>query len=91
MGNRDIFINGGLTMKIIGKWSRAKGNISVNIPNMRRVGNKWYPYQSKYLGDIEEGYTVTPIDVEKDIYAVLKIKVKLIPKSSRGGDIVEVV
>lgn len=77
-------------MKIVGKWSKSKGNISVNIPKMRRVGSKLYPYISKYLGDIDEGYTVTPEDVEKDIYAVLKFKVKLVPRTSRGGDIVEV-
>lgn len=77
-------------MKIVGKWSKSKGNISVNIPKMRRVGSKLYPYASKYLGDIDEGYTVTQEDVEKDIYAVLKFKVKLVPRTSRGGDIVEV-
>jgi len=77
-------------MKVIGKYSVSKEDIIVTIPKMFRVGSKWYPYKSKYLGDIENGYTVTKTDVEKDIYAVLKIKVKLVTKNSRGGDIVEV-
>jgi hypothetical protein len=73
---------------IIGKWSRAKGNITVNMPRMRRVGGKWYPEKSKYLGNPDDPFS--PIAVEKDIYAEYKIKVKLVPTSSRGGDIVEV-
>jgi hypothetical protein len=75
-------------MKVIGKWSKAKGNISVTIPDMRKVGNKMYQYASKYLGDAED--PVDPIAIEKDIYAEFKIRVKLMPKTSRGGDIVEV-
>lgn len=75
-------------MKIIGKWSKSKGNIKVNIPGIRTVGNKKYPYISEYLGDEDNPFST--IDIEKDIYAEYKLKVKLMPKSSRGGDIVEV-
>jgi hypothetical protein len=78
------------SMKVIGKYSVAKEDIVVTIPKIRKVGNKLYPYKSKYLGGGEDGYILTRSDVEKDIYAVLKIKVKLVSKNSRGGDIVEV-
>jgi hypothetical protein len=75
-------------MKVIGKWSRAKGNIKVNIPKVRKVGGKLYPYISEYLGDPDDPFS--PIEVEKDIMAELKLKVKLVPTSSRGGEIREV-
>lgn len=75
-------------MKVIGKWSKNKGNLLVNMPKMRKVGYKLYPYKSQYLGDPED--PVLPLEVEEDIYKMFKIKVKLISKSSRGGDIMEV-
>ena len=75
-------------MKVIGKWSRAKGNITVTIPDMRKVGGKQYPYKAKYLGDPEDPFS--PLAVEKDIYAELKLKVKLVMKNPRGGEIQEV-
>ncbi len=77
-----------MVANVIGKWSRAKGNIKVNIPGIRRVGNKNYPYKSEYLGDPED--PVIPLAVEKNIHAEFKIKVKLVPTSPRGGNIVEV-
>jgi len=75
-------------MKVIGKWSKSKGNLTVNIPGIRKVGYKKYPYKSKYLGDVDD--PVIPVEVEQDIYALFKIKVKLVPTSNRGGNIVEV-
>ena len=72
-------------MKVIGKWSRAKGNIIVNIPDIRKVGGKKYPYKAKYLGDTEDPFS--PVAVEKDIYAEFKLRVNLVPTSPRGGEI----
>jgi hypothetical protein len=75
-------------MKVIGKWSRAKGDLIVNIPKIRKVGGKRYPYKSKYLGYPDD--PVSPAEVEQDILVELKLKVKLVPTSPRGGEIREV-
>lgn len=79
-------------MKVIGKWSKSKGNIKVIIPGIRRVGNKKYPYSAKYL--VNDDAPLSPkeqiADVEQDLSKELKLHIKLIPTTSRGGDILEV-
>jgi hypothetical protein len=79
-------------MKVIGKWSRIKGNINVTIPKIRKVGGKRYPLKAKYLyGDDDPLPLKDQIeDVENDLSKELSMKIKLISTSSRGGDIMEV-
>ncbi len=74
-------------MKVIGKWSKSKGDITINIPKIRKVGNKRYPLKVKYLGSEEHPLILT--DIEKDLSFEYKVKAKLITKSTRGGDVVE--
>jgi hypothetical protein len=74
-----------MTETLIGKWKRDKGNILVNIPDLR---GKKKPYISKYLGDEDDPFS--PAAVERDIYSEFKIKVKLVPKTRVGGVIVKV-
>lgn len=72
-------------MKQIGTWSRSNGNILINIPKMRKVGNKKYPIKSKYLGEIE--YPFPAIEVEQDLKAEYGLNVKLVATSIRGGKV----
>jgi hypothetical protein len=73
-------------MKVIGKWTIQKGgDILVTIPGARSVGNKKYPYKSKYLNDIENPIDIK--DIERDIVKEIKVIVRLTKTSMRGGKI----
>jgi hypothetical protein len=78
-----MVFNKEMTEKSIGKWKRDKGNILVNIPDLR--GRK-KPFISKYLGGEDDPFS--PVSVERDIYVTFKIKVRLVPKTRIGGVIV---
>jgi len=76
-----------MTERVIGTWSRARGNIMIHLPAFRKVGGRRYPLKSKYLGDRED--PVSPLHVEQDLKAEYHIDVKLVPTSPRGGKIVQ--
>ena len=80
-------------MKVIGKWSKTKDYIRVIIPKIRKVGNKKYPYSARYL--VNDDAPLSPKeqieDIERDLSKELKMHIKLIPTTARGGgDIMEV-
>jgi hypothetical protein len=73
----------------IGRYSRAKGNLTMTVPKGRRVGGRSYPYKSKILGDPEDPVPVYvgQSEIRKDLE---NNKITLVPTSSRGGRIVVV-
>jgi len=75
-------------MKVLGKWTKSNGSIIVKIPKWREtVRGKKVTYEAKYIGSPDEPFP--PFNIEKDMLSEFKIHVKLVPKSNRGGDIVE--
>ena len=73
----------------IGKYSRAKGNLTMVVPKGRRVGGRSVPYKSKILGDPEDPIPVSvgQSEIRKDLE---NNKITLVPTSPRGGRIVVV-
>jgi hypothetical protein len=71
----------------IGRYSRAKGNLTMTVPKGRRVGGRSYPYKVKILGDpddpvpVSDGQNTIRRDLENN-------KITLVPTSSRSGRIV---
>ena len=74
-------------MKIIGKWSKSKGNILVNIPKIRVTPGTLQPAKIKYLGDPDD--PVVPSAVSRDLTKEYGRRLVLVPTSARGGNIVE--
>jgi hypothetical protein len=69
--------------KIIGTWSRSKGNITVTIKKSE-IGRK-YDYKAKYLGDHDD--PVPPAYVEADLRKEFRKQMKMVPTSPRGGKV----
>lgn len=71
----------------IGRYSRAKGNLTMTVPKGRRVNGRNYPYKVKILGEpddpvpIADGQATIRRDLENN-------KITLVPTSPRGGRIV---
>lgn len=71
----------------VGKYSRAKGNITMIVPKGRRVGGKSLTYKVKLLGEPDDPVPVhtAESEIRKDL---ANSKIALIPTSPRGGRIV---
>ena len=71
----------------IGKYSRAKGNLTMTVPKGRRVGGRTLPYKVKILGDVDDPIPVSmgQSEIRKDLE---NNKIALVPTSPRGGRIV---
>ena len=71
----------------IGRYSRAKGNLTMTVPKGRRVGGRSYPYKVKILGEPDDPIPVAmgQSEIRKDLE---NNKITLVPTSSRGGRIV---
>ena len=73
----------------IGRYSRAKGNLTMTVPKGRRVNGRSVPYKVKILGDPDDPIPVSEgqSEIRKDLE---NNKITLVPTSSRGGRIVVV-
>jgi hypothetical protein len=73
----------------IGKYSRAKGNLTMTVPKGRRVGGRTLPYKVKLLGEPDDPIPITmgQSEIRKDLE---NNKIALVPTSPRGGRIVVV-
>jgi len=73
----------------IGKYSRAKGNLTMTVPKGRRVNGRTLPYKVKLLGEPDDPIPITmgQSEIRKDLE---NNKITLVPTSPRGGRIVVV-
>lgn len=71
---------------IIGRYSWKGYDIIVNIPKIRKIGRKVYPYRAKYLGSHEHPLCI--YETERDLSQTLGFQVNLMPTSTRGGNVV---
>jgi hypothetical protein len=71
----------------IGRYSRAKGNLTMIVPKGRRVNGRSVPYKVKILGDPDDPIPISEgqVEIRKDLE---NNKITLVPTSSRGGRIV---